>query len=140
MAALLAPGPRVTKQTPSPTADLFEAYFSNFIEGTEFEVSEAVDIVINGNVPQQRSADAHDVLGTYQLIEQRRIQPSLPTDAADFIEQLKIDHRVLMQARPDKRPGEFKNTRNRVGDHPFVEPSNVYPRSFRRNRLKRSDR
>ena len=110
----------------SPTADLFEAYFSNFIEGTEFEVAEAIDIVINGKVPQQRSADAHDVLGTYQLIEQRRIQPSLPADAVDFIQQLQIDHRVLMQARPDKRPGELKSTRNRVGDHPFVEPSNVY--------------
>ena len=116
----------LTEVEASPTADLFEAYFSNFIEGTEFEVAEAIDIVLNGNVPQQRSADAHDVLGTFQLIEQRRTQPSLPIDANDFIEQLQIDHRVLMQARPDKRPGELKTVRNRVGDHPFVEPSNVY--------------
>ena len=109
----------------SPAVDLFEAYFSNFIEGTEFEVSEAIDIVINRKVPEQRSADAHDVLGTYQLIQQRRMPSSLSTDATEFIEQLQIDHSVLMQARPDKRPGKFKSVRNRVGGHPFVEPSHV---------------
>lgn len=43
----------------------FEAYFSNFIEGTEFEVGEAADIVFRSAIPTERPEDAHDVLGTY---------------------------------------------------------------------------
>lgn len=39
----------------------FDAYFSNFIEGTEFEVEEAVDIVFENRIPAARPADAHDV-------------------------------------------------------------------------------
>ena len=40
----------------------FESYFSNFIEGTEFEVDEALAIVFEGRIPKDRPADAHDVL------------------------------------------------------------------------------
>ena len=46
----------------------FEAYFSNFIEGTEFAVDEASAIVFDGVIPANRPADAHDVLGTFRLV------------------------------------------------------------------------
>ena len=36
----------------------FEAYFSNFIEGTEFSVEEAEDIVFKGVIPQERAEGA----------------------------------------------------------------------------------
>jgi len=39
----------------------FDAYFSNFIEGTEFEVDEALGIVFSGVIPQSRPEDAHDI-------------------------------------------------------------------------------
>ena len=39
----------------------FEAYFSNFIEGTEFGVNEAREIAIDGVIPAERPADAHDL-------------------------------------------------------------------------------
>ena len=42
----------------------FDAYFSNYIEGTEFGVEEARAIVFDGAIPAERPADAHDVLGT----------------------------------------------------------------------------
>ena len=41
----------------------FEAYFSNFIEGTEFAVEEAREIVFEGVIPPARPEDAHDVTG-----------------------------------------------------------------------------
>ncbi|MHB2035091.1 MAG: Fic family protein, partial [Gemmatimonadaceae bacterium] len=41
-----------------------DAYFSNYIEGTEFELDEAHAIVFEGRIPATRPADAHDVLGT----------------------------------------------------------------------------
>lgn len=41
-----------------------EAYFSNFVEGTELELSEAERIVFQGEIPKDRPADGHDILGT----------------------------------------------------------------------------
>ena len=42
----------------------FEAYFSNFIEATEFAVEEARQIVFDNVIPPTRAEDAHDVTGT----------------------------------------------------------------------------
>ena len=52
----------------SPTFSFYEAYFSNFIEGTEFTIEEAHDIVFRAVVPVDRPHDAHDVLGTFDLV------------------------------------------------------------------------
>ena len=49
------------------TLAFFEAYFSNFIEGTEFAVKEAADIVFNNVIPADRPDDAHDILGTWRI-------------------------------------------------------------------------
>src|SRR5579859_5553724 len=45
-----------------PEFPFFEAYFSNFIEGTEFSVDEAKRIVDTGEIPVARPKDAHDIL------------------------------------------------------------------------------
>src|SRR3546814_9762249 len=37
----------------------FEAYFSNFIEGTEFSVGEAREIVFEGAIPAERRSEEH---------------------------------------------------------------------------------
>jgi hypothetical protein len=50
----------------------FEAYFSNYIEGTVFEVSEAKKIIDTGIPLPVRSGDSHDVLGTYQIVSDRK--------------------------------------------------------------------
>jgi hypothetical protein len=57
------------------TVAFFEAYFSNFIEGTEFEVDEAVDIIFSGVIPAERAEDAHDVLGTWHRFRYRGDEP-----------------------------------------------------------------
>ncbi len=56
----------------------FEAYFSNFIEGTEFAVDEARAIVFDGVIPRNRPADAHDVLGTFRLVSDPGEMSRLP--------------------------------------------------------------
>ena len=66
-----APATRVTpERSPDGRATLafFEAYFSNFIEGTEFDVAEAAAIVFDNVIPNARPADAHDVLGTWRIV------------------------------------------------------------------------
>lgn len=107
----------------------FDAYFSNFIEGTEFQVSEAAEIVFQQRIPASRPEDAHDVLGTYLLVSSRQeMGQSALTCAADFegfLGLLRRRHRLIMQARPDRRPGEFKEEGNRAGATFFVAPELV---------------
>ena len=45
----------------------YEAYFSNFIEGTEFLVEEAHEIIFEGKIPL-KTQGAHDIIGTYRLV------------------------------------------------------------------------
>ncbi|MEX2621659.1 MAG: Fic family protein [Egibacteraceae bacterium] len=124
-----APEPMSTSEAGEPrraVLPFFEAYFSNFIEGTEFEVSEAVEIVFYGKIPQARPADAHDILGTYQLVSDPAEMATVPVGGGEHLLQLlRSRHATIMQARPDKRPGQFKTVANRVGSRVFVAPEEV---------------
>jgi hypothetical protein len=103
----------------------FEAYFSNFIEGTEFAVEEAREIVFDNMIPPTRHEDAHDVIGTYRLVSDPVEMTRVPTDANTLVSLLKSRHRVLLEGRPDKQPGVFKQEANRVGNVEFVAPALV---------------
>ena len=58
-----APVTRPAKRTDGVALPFFEAYFSNYIEGTVFSIDEARDIAIDGKVPDARPQDAHDEIG-----------------------------------------------------------------------------
>jgi hypothetical protein len=103
----------------------FEAYFSNFIEGTEFEVSEAADIVFRNAIPTERPEDAHDVLGTYRVVSNYHEMNRVPQDYDDFIEILRYRHAEILAARKDKNPGQFKTKVNIAGSTQFVLPELV---------------
>jgi hypothetical protein len=118
------PNTRSSSATNSVLA-FFEAYFSNFIEGTEFAVSEAEEIVFAGRAPKDRPADAHDVLGTYQLVSDASEMRRRPRSFDEFISILKNRHAVIMAKRPEKAPGEFKTEGNRAGSTVFVAPELV---------------
>lgn len=100
----------------------FEAYFSNFIEGTEFGVEEARRIAIDGFVPAARPADAHDISATYRLVCDPALRSRTPATAGELLDMLRDHHAILMAARPDKRPGLFKETPNYAGGYQFVTP------------------
>jgi hypothetical protein len=123
-----APEPRnTTDQGASRRAVLpfFEAYFSNFIEGTEFEIAEAAAIVYDGQMPDARPEDAHDVLGTYRIVSDDHLMASPPRDGDHLLATLRDHHATIMQQRPDKNPGAFKRQVNRVGLNVFVRPAEV---------------
>lgn len=103
----------------------WEAYFSNFIEGTEFTPEEAERIVFEGEVPAARPEDAHDVLGTYQLVSDEAELRHRTASADEYIELLREWHRLILGGRPDKRPGEFKLYPNQAGNTVFVAPDLV---------------
>jgi len=107
------------------TLSFFEAYFSNFIEGTEFTVEEAEEIVFQGVIPQERPDDAHDVIGTYRIVSDTAEMEKLPVSFDEFIDTLRRRHAMFMEARLEKKPGVFKAKSNRAGNTVFVEPDLV---------------
>lgn len=117
----------ITRPTEVATEALafYEAYFSNFIEGTEFAVDEAEEIIFEGKVPKDRPADAHDILGTYQIVADRKEMQKIPKNFEDFLALLKQRHAVIMAKRPEKLPGQFKEKDNRAGNTWFVMPDLV---------------
>lgn len=107
------------------TLAFYEAYFSNFIEGTEFSVEEAAHIVFEGIIPVERPADAHDVLGTFRVVSDLANLKRVPTDYRALSDILRRRHAAVMEARPDKLPGTFKDRGNQAGSTVFVAPDLV---------------
>ena len=117
-----APVTRLAHTSDGPALPFFEAYFSNFIEGTEFAVDEAAAIVFTGVIPKTRPAGAHDVLGTWNVVSGTREMSRLPRDPAELVALLKSRHARVMEGRPEKEPGRFKTEANRAGFTFFVVP------------------
>ena len=107
------------------TLAFYDAYFSNFIEGIEFTVEEAVDIVFRGKIPIERPADARDVLGTWRIVSDASAMQQTPMEAKQFVETLQHRHAIVMAGRPEVRPGAFKLVANRAGSTVFVSPDLV---------------
>ncbi len=118
--------PRVTeKSDPNRVFAFFEAYFSNFIEGTEFDLKEAQEIIFEGAMPAERRADAHDILGTFEVLTDPNMRARVPVSADDFIDiAIELNRRIL-RGRPEVNPGQFKTVTNRAGGTIFVSPEMV---------------
>lgn len=103
----------------------FEAYFSNFIEGTTFEVEEAERIVFDRQIPAARPTDAHDIRGTFEIVSDADEMRRTPSSPAALLDLLRDRHSRLMAERPEAGPGALKTTTNRAGNTTFVAPSHV---------------
>ena len=103
----------------------FESYFSNYIEGTRFEVAEAKQIVDTGISIPMRREDSHDILGTYKLLSNRSEMQITPQSEDELIEILRYRHRIMLEGRPNCTPGMFKQRANQAGDTVFVAPDLV---------------
>lgn len=98
----------------------FESYFSNYIEGTTFLVSEAEEIVFEGKLIANRTEDSHDILGTFQAAMRAPWRDQPASTADDFLHWLKSVNALAMQSRLDKNPGEWKRQNNQAGATLFV--------------------
>jgi hypothetical protein len=100
----------------------FEAYFSNYIEGTKFVVEDAKKIVDTGVAMPKRIKDSHDILGTFHIVSNSYEMSITPATPDDLIQILKRRHLTMMSARAeDVNAGEFKNQNNRAGNTEFVD-------------------
>ena len=117
----------VQSDNASANCAFFDAYFSNYIEGTKFTADEAEGIIFRGVMPAERPADAHDVLGTYRVVSAPTFtRRSVVDDSTDvFLQRLREAHHQIMEFRPEQRPGEFKQRENMAGTTVFVHPELV---------------
>jgi len=99
----------------------YEAYFSNYIEGTEFEIGEAKKIIETEKPIPTRDEDSHDILGTYKLVCNREEMNITPKNGNELLEILLYRHSVLLKSRINKKPGQFKDKNNRAGETYFVD-------------------
>ncbi|MBT3193953.1 MAG: cell filamentation protein Fic [Verrucomicrobia bacterium] len=103
----------------------FEAYFSNYIEGTEFELEEAREICFENRIPRERPVDAHDILGTFRVVSDPAQMGRVPRSIESFVDMLRDRHATVMAAHTGVRPGVFKEKPNRAGETQFVDPELV---------------
>jgi hypothetical protein len=102
----------------------YEAYFSNYIEGSTLSIDEAERVVFeDADVGDPK--DAHDIRATWEIVADDGEMSRSFTTADEFMDALRDRHRVMMAAHPEKLPGEWKVERNRAGATEFVEPSQV---------------
>ena len=99
----------------------FESYFSNYIEGTVFEVAEAKNIIESNKPLPARREDSHDVLGTYKIVSNRDEMSVTPDTAENLLRIIKYRHKILLEARPEKEPGLLKDKNNFAGLTSFVD-------------------
>lgn len=103
----------------------FDSYFSNYIEGTTFEIQEAEEIVFDKKIPLKRPKDAHDILKTYVIVSDPNSLKRVPQNFQEFEKILKQRHMQLMSERPEADPGEYKTKPNRAGSMHFVHPDEI---------------
>ena len=99
----------------------YESYFSNYIEGTVFEIDTAKQIIATQQPLPARNEDSHDVLGTYQLASSKQEMKITPYSPENFLDILQYRHAILLSAREDKKPGKFKDKNNQAGSTSFVD-------------------
>lgn len=113
------------EQNATPTSfrnfAFFESYFSNYIEGTVFEIDEAKKIIQTNKPHPARTDDSHDVLGTYRIVSNKQEMEITPTSSDDLLEIISYRHALLLHARSDKQPGLFKDKNNFAGSTSFVD-------------------
>lgn len=99
----------------------FESYFSNYIEGTVFEIDEAKQIIQTNKPIPSRNDDSHDVLGTYQIVSNKKEMEHTPSTPEEFLKIIAFRHSILLSTRVDKKPGLFKDKNNFAGSTAFVD-------------------
>lgn len=121
----MKPPPIAQVQVVLANSAFYEAYFSNYIEGTKFDIDVAEAMVFDNVEPAARPEDQRDVRHTYAMLSDLREMRRVPSSPDELIDILKARHNLIMRHRPENLPGEFKRQPNRAGETRFVEPELV---------------
>jgi hypothetical protein len=86
-------------------------------------VSEAEEIIFAGVIPDDRPEDAHDIVGTYDLVADASARAKVPNSFTTLEGILRSTHARVLAARSEMAPGEYKTHANRAGQTEFVTPA-----------------
>lgn len=103
----------------------FESYFSNYIEGTEFLLEEAEEIIFLKKEDTNRPEDSHDISGTFEVASDKGFLKKEYGHSDDFLRDLQYINKTIIPLRGDKNPGQWKEKSNKAGNTIFVNPSDV---------------
>ena len=118
--------PESAKQGAARTLFAFaESYFSNYIEGTTFTIDEAEEIIFHDKLIALRTADSHDIKGTFDAALRDPFYSRPPQSADTFCTWIRNANAKVLAARPEVVPGEWKTRSNRAGSTLFVAPALV---------------
>ena len=106
-------------------ASFIEAYFTNYIEGTRFLVDKARRIIFQNEEADGRPQDGRDITQTFAQVASLGQGASMASTAGEFMDEIRERNRQLLDARPDMKPGQFKDEPNRAGNTVFVMPDLV---------------
>lgn len=116
---------QVAAGVPRNNFAFIESYFSNYVEGTKFDIEEARDIVMHNKVMLTRPQDSHDILGVFRLASTLPYRSSPPVAGEDFLAGLEMWHADMLRERPQVNPGKIKLKVNYAGTSKFVAPDMV---------------
>ncbi|MBB1195860.1 Fic family protein [Curtobacterium flaccumfaciens] len=102
----------------------YEAYFSNYIEGSTLTINEAESVVFD-EADVGKPEDSHDIRATWEVVTDLHEMTRRFADADEFMDALRDRHRAMMSAHPRAKPGEWKTQRNQAGATVFVDPEHV---------------
>ena len=103
----------------------FESYFSNYIEGTQFLLEEAEEIIFLKKEDTNRPEDSHDISGTFEIANDKSFLKKEYGSSDDFLKDLQYINKTIIPLRGDKNPGQWKEKSNKAGSTIFVSPSDV---------------
>ena len=119
---LKQPGTTINSEQGRIHFAFLESYFSNFIEGTEFDVNEARGFVLDGKPITDRPKDSHDIIGVFRQALNTGWANQTLSFGEPVLNQLRLRHADQMKERPEFGSGEFKTQVNRAGNTEFVVP------------------
>ena len=102
-----------------------ESYFSNYVEGTKFDIDQAVAIAMRNEIVASRPKDSHDILRVFRLAQTTPYCNAPPPPGDEFLPALQLWHADMLSKRPEANPGELKIDVNYAGTTRFVDPAMV---------------
>ncbi|HET6656052.1 MAG TPA: Fic family protein [Gammaproteobacteria bacterium] len=98
----------------------FEAYFSNYLAGLEFEIEAAHRVIVDEQPLAERPMDSAILLNNFYLVEGRNDFDRRPQSGEDFLHLLASRHQALFAGRDDLPAGCYRQPGEQTDSTRFI--------------------
>lgn len=103
----------------------FEAWFSNYLAGLEFDVEAAHQVIVDERPLAERPMDSAVLLNNFYLVEERCDFDRRPENGDDFLRLLARRHEALFAGRDDVPGGCYRQPGDRTDSTRFIAADKV---------------